>query len=177
MAPFFPNEASNKGMSETVSGFVFSFYALIVMISSPILGSLLPLIGAKFMLISGIFASGVSNILFGTLDRIIDLTSFTVFCFIVRATEAIGVAAFSTASYTYIMYVFPDNIGTAFGLTETCVGIGMSLGPAVGAGLYALGGYGLPFYVLGTFVLLNIPLCWYVIDPIVSKYHVSLSQQ
>ena len=171
MAPFFPNEASNKGMSETVSGFVFSFYALIVMISSPILGSLLPVIGAKFMLISGIFASGVSNILFGTLDRIIDLTSFTVFCFIVRATEAIGVAAFSTASYTYIMYVFPDDIGTAFGLTETCVGIGMSLGPAVGAGLYALGGYGLPFYVLGTFVLLNIPLCWYVIDPIVSKYY------
>lgn len=170
MAPFFPNEASNKGMSETVSGFVFSFYALIVMISSPILGSLLPVIGAKFMLISGIFASGVSNILFGTLDRIIDLTSFTVLCFIVRATEAIGVAAFSTASYTYIMYVFPDDIGTAFGLTETCVGIGMSLGPAVGAGLYALGGYGLPFYVLGTFVLLNIPLCWYVIDPIVSKY-------
>lgn len=169
MAPFFPNEASNKGMSETVSGFVFSFYALIVMISSPILGSLLPVIGAKFMLISGIFASGVANILFGTLDRIIDLTSFTVFCFIVRAMEAIGVAAFSTASYTYIMYVFPDDIGTAFGLTETCVGIGMSLGPAVGAGLYALGGYGLPFYVLGTFVLLNIPLCWYVIDPIASK--------
>lgn len=174
MAPFFPNEASNKGMSETVSGFVFSFYALIVMISSPILGSLLPVIGAKFMLISGIFASGVANILFGTLDRIIDLTSFTVFCFIVRAMEAIGVAAFSTASYTYIMYVFPDDIGTAFGLTETCVGIGMSLGPAVGAGLYALGGYGLPFYVLGTFVLLNIPLCWYVIDPIASKWNILL---
>lgn len=119
-------------MSETVSGSIFSFYAMIVMISSPILGHILPCVGAKFMLISGIFLSGVSMVLFGLLHHIQNLTIFTLSCFMVRFSEALGAAAFSTSSYTYIMYFFPDDVGTAFGLTETCVGIGMSLGPAVG---------------------------------------------
>jgi len=36
---------------------------------------------------------------------------FTIYCFVVRFFEAIGAAAFSTASYTYIAKLFPDNIG------------------------------------------------------------------
>lgn len=167
MAPFFPNEASEKGMSETISGLVFSTYALVVMVTSPVLGHVLPMIGAKFMLLTGIFCAGISNILFGLLDQIEDHLMFAVYCFVVRSFEALGAAAFSTASYTYIMSSFKDDLmGTAFGLTETCVGLGMSMGPAVGAGLYSLGGYGLPFYVLGSFVLLNIPLCYIIIKPI-----------
>lgn len=118
------------------------------------------------MLISGIFVAGIANILFGLLNYIESSQQFALFCFLVRTFEALGAAAFSTASYTYIMNEFPDDIGTAFGFTETCVGFGMSLGPAVGAGLYTLGGYGLPFYVLGGLILLNIPLCWSFIDPI-----------
>ena len=166
MAPFFPKVASEKGMSGAVSGFLFSFYALIVMISSPILGHCLPKVGAKFMLISGIFAAGVSSIIFGLLNYLNTTLEFTIYCFIVRGVEAVGAAAFSTASYTYIMYIFPDDIGTAFGLTETCVGVGMSLGPAIGSGLYSLGGYGLPFYSLGGLILLNIPICWFIVQPI-----------
>lgn len=40
MAPFFPREASVKGMSDTVSGFVFSFYALVMFVSSPVFGKI-----------------------------------------------------------------------------------------------------------------------------------------
>ena len=113
-APFFPLEASQKGMRETVYGFVFSVYALVIMIVSPFVGKLIPIIGPKFMLISGVFVAGVANILFGLLDQINDLSTFTTFCFVVRTFEALGAAAFSTASYTILMQVFPDNIGTAF---------------------------------------------------------------
>ena len=70
-----------------------------------------------------------------------------------------------TASYTYIIQLFPDNVGLAFGITETCIGVGMSIGPAVGGLLYSIGGYGLPFYVLGAFVLLNLPISWYFVKP------------
>ena len=114
IAPFFPLEASMKGMRETVYGFVFSVYALVIMIVSPISGKLIPIIGPKFMLISGVFVCGVANILFGLLDQINDLPTFTAYCFIVRIFEALGAAAFSNASYTIIMQIFPDNIGTAF---------------------------------------------------------------
>ncbi|XP_054156691.1 MFS-type transporter SLC18B1-like [Oppia nitens] len=166
IAPFFPLEASKKGMRETTYGFVFSVYALVDMIFCPICGLLIPKIGPNFMLISGVFVCGASNILFGVLDRINDLTIFTVYCFVVRIFEAIGAAAFSTASYTIIMQVFPNNIGTAFGLIETFIGLGMAIGPAIGGGLYSLGGYSLPFFVLGGLMLVTIPLCLYIIKPI-----------
>lgn len=40
MAPFFPREASEKGMSDTLSGFVFSFYAFVMFITSPVFGKI-----------------------------------------------------------------------------------------------------------------------------------------
>ena len=40
IAPFYPKEAEAKGMSETTIGLVFSFYALVVFLMSPIFGKL-----------------------------------------------------------------------------------------------------------------------------------------
>lgn len=170
IAPFFPYEASVKGMRESLAGFVFSVYAFVMMVSSPLLGKLLPVVGVKFMLLSGIWFSGWSNVLFGVLEDVHDTTTFTVLCFVVRAVGAFGAASFSTASYTYIIHLFPENVGLAFGLTETCVGIGMSLGPAVGGLLYGIGGYSLPFYVLGSFILATGPLCMFFVQPLESKF-------
>lgn len=166
LAPFFPHEASKKGMTESVSGGVFSVYALVIMISSPLFGKLIPVTGPKILLVVGVFVSGSSNILFGFLDRLDGTASFTAACFIVRSLEGFGAAAFSTASYTYIMHSFPDDVSAAFGLTETFIGIGETIGPAVGSGLYSLGGYGLPFYVLGALVLLTVPLCYFKMQKI-----------
>lgn len=44
MAPFFPQESFSKGMSETISGFVFSFYALVMFLSSPIFGKIVRMV-------------------------------------------------------------------------------------------------------------------------------------
>lgn len=38
---------------------------------------------------------------------------------------------------------------------ETCFGLGLIAGPTVGGTLYSLGGYYLPFVVLGTFLLIT----------------------
>lgn len=40
MAPFFPKEALQKGLSDTLSGFIFSFYAFVMFTTSPIFGKL-----------------------------------------------------------------------------------------------------------------------------------------
>nr|XP_027198550.1 uncharacterized protein LOC113792803 [Dermatophagoides pteronyssinus] len=163
IAPFFPTESAKKGMRESINGLVFSVYAFVFMICSPIISLMIPVIGTKMTLIVGIFIAGVSNILFGLLDQIQSLETFTAFCFIVRTFEAVGGTAFSTATYTILMEEFPDNVGTAFSIVETSVGLGLSLGPAIGGFLYNIGGYGLPFYVLGTIMLVNIPLCLVII--------------
>lgn len=114
IAPFFPTESSKKGMRESVNGLVFSVYAMVYMIFSPLISLIIPMLGTKLTLILGIFICGVSNILFGVLDKIDDLNTFTAFCFIVRIFEAIGGTAFSTSTYTILMEEFSNNIGTAF---------------------------------------------------------------
>lgn len=40
MAPFYPKEAANKGMTESMAGYIFGFYALVVFVSSPVFGKI-----------------------------------------------------------------------------------------------------------------------------------------
>lgn len=114
IAPFFPKEAAMKGMRESVNGLVFSTYAFVLMVLSPIMSYIIPQAGPKLVLILGVLICGVSNILFGLLDQVDDLTTFTWLCFVVRICEAVGGTAFGTSTYTILMQEFPDNVGTAF---------------------------------------------------------------
>ncbi|CAF4780229.1 unnamed protein product [Pieris macdunnoughi] len=158
MAPFFPREATVKGLSNTMCGIVFSFYAVIMFLTSPFFGKYLPTIGVKFMFTAGLFMAGACNVLFGTLSLIEDTTTFLVLCFVVRGLEALGASAYSTASYVYVVNVFPDTIGSVLGILETFVGLGMSVGPAIGGLLYSIGGFGLPFYSLGIVMVFTVPI-------------------
>ncbi|CAB3369675.1 Hypothetical predicted protein [Cloeon dipterum] len=163
MAPFYPKEASAKGVNATVSGLVFSFYAFVMFVSSPLFGKILPLVGAKFMFMSGMFLAGGCSIIFGLMDRINDMTTFVTYSFLLRGTEALGAAAYSTASYTFVADIFPDNIGSVMGILETFVGLGMSVGPALGGVLYSVGGFGLPFYTLGIVMVFFVPINIYLL--------------
>ncbi|XP_050308679.1 MFS-type transporter SLC18B1-like [Anthonomus grandis grandis] len=158
MAPFFPKEAAEKGLSDTVSGIVFSFYALVMFVSSPVFGKILPKFGAKFVFLFGMFVAGACNLLFGMLEYVTDYTLFTTLCLIIRGFEALGSSAFSTASYVFVVNTFPNNIGAVIGILETFVGLGMSTGPVLGGFLYSLGGFDLPFFVLGVSMIAIIPL-------------------
>lgn len=166
IAPFYPQEAAFKGMREAVSGFVFSVYALTMMIFAPIFGKLVPILGAKLIFFTGILCAGGANIMFGVLDLADDTLVFTALSFLIRILEAIGAAAFSTASYAIVLHVYPDHISTVFGIIETSVGVGMSIGPALGGALYSVGGFGLPFYILGSCVLSTFPICWFIMKDI-----------
>ncbi|XP_077989878.1 MFS-type transporter SLC18B1-like [Glandiceps talaboti] len=154
MAPFFPIEATKMGASDTIIGLIFGGFALVMFISSPILGKFLPQIGAKFMFLSGSFTCGCCAIIFGFLDKLSPGTEFVVFCFVVRSVEALGAAASGTAAFAIIARTFPDNLATTFGVLEIFSGLGFMIGPPLGGYLYSLGGYTLPFAVLGGFTLL-----------------------
>ncbi|EEC19456.1 conserved hypothetical protein, partial [Ixodes scapularis] len=112
IAPFYPQEAARKGMREAVSGFVFSVYALTMMIFSPIFGKLVPILGTRFIFFNGIFFAGASNILFGLLDMAESTLTFTLLSFLVRIFEALGASAFSTASYAIVLNLYPQHIST-----------------------------------------------------------------
>ncbi|XP_065200984.1 MFS-type transporter SLC18B1-like [Planococcus citri] len=169
MAPFFPSEAEKKGMDVANAGYVFSFYALIMFLTAPFFGKIMPYVGTKFMFISGVFITGACNILFGMLPYIQSNTQFAIFCFVVRGFEAIGAGAFSTASFIYVIHLFPDNVSSVLGVMETFAGLGMSIGPAFGGFMYAFGGFSLPFYCLGLFMLLMMPLYFHYLPALNSN--------
>ncbi|XP_063433423.1 MFS-type transporter SLC18B1-like [Mytilus trossulus] len=175
LAPFFPAEAARKGVSTTVTGFIFGVFEFVIFISSPIFGNYITRIGSKFMFSCGTFVTGTCAILFGVLDRCPDGIVYIVMCFCCRVVEALGCSAYVTALFAITASVFPDNVSTVFGALETFSGIGMMVGPAIGGALYTAGGFGLPFFVMGSVVILYGMFCLYLM-PEVKDHHSKLSK-
>lgn len=153
LAPFFPQEAEKKGVSTTVTGLIFSVFQFVIFMSSPIYGNYLTRIGPKFVFVSGIFVGGTCAVLFGTLYLCPPGTPFIVICFVCRCVEALGLSAFITSALAIISNEFPNHVATVFGFLETASGIGLMAGPAIGGVLYEAGGFGLPFFVIGSLIL------------------------
>ncbi|XP_048259854.1 MFS-type transporter SLC18B1-like [Haliotis rufescens] len=63
--------------------------------------------------------------------------------------EALGTASVMTSSFTIVGLCFPGRIATVYGVLKSVSGAALMIGPALGSGFYELGGYGLPFWVLG----------------------------
>ncbi|ODM98602.1 MFS-type transporter SLC18B1 [Orchesella cincta] len=89
------------------------------------------------------------------LDRIDDHTWFITLCFICRIFEAVGCAGFFTATFTIIACEFPESVATTFASLETFFGLGMIIGPTVGGLLFGIGGFPLPFFVVGGCLLVT----------------------
>lgn len=70
IAPFFPLELEDKGITEQNIGFIFSIYSLAVIIFSPLVGRYIEVVGYTKMLISGLALMGTSFICFGIIDSI-----------------------------------------------------------------------------------------------------------
>ena len=68
IAPFFPLELEEKGISDQNIGFIFSIYSLAVIIFSPPVGRYLEVIGYTKMLIAGLALMGTTFIAFGIID-------------------------------------------------------------------------------------------------------------
>ncbi|XP_045471927.1 MFS-type transporter SLC18B1-like [Harmonia axyridis] len=162
-APFYPQEAEKKGCSATEYGFVFGVFELVVFIISPIYGQHLNRIGAKVTFNAGIYTTGICAILFGLLDRVNGHTPFIVLSFTIRIIEALGNAAFLTASFAIIAKEFPNNVAVTFASLETCFGFGLIVGPTVGGALFQLGGYTLPFAVMGSALFASAVLTAFVL--------------
>ncbi|XP_026686003.1 MFS-type transporter SLC18B1-like [Diaphorina citri] len=113
-APFYPHEAEKKGATPTEYGFVFGVFELVVFLISPFYGQHLNKIGPKYLFNGGIFTTGICAILFGCLDMVEGHYPFIILSFVIRIVEAMGNAAFLTASFAIIAMEFPDNVATTF---------------------------------------------------------------
>ncbi|KHJ77952.1 hypothetical protein OESDEN_04393 [Oesophagostomum dentatum] len=65
IAPFYPDEARKKGMSESQTGIVFGIFELVMFITAPIFGKYMTTIGSKNMFLLGLTITAITAILFG----------------------------------------------------------------------------------------------------------------
>ena len=126
--------------------------------------------------------------------------TFIGFSFAVRIFEALGTASFLTSAFAIIAEAFPNSVATTFvskliivqnvgrlyislnvykATLETSFGIGLITGPAVGGLLFELGGYGLPFFVVGALLIAATFLSWILlptsIEPLINEGYKILS--
>ncbi len=87
----------------------------------------------------------------GSLKFVESKTNFIVFSFIWKFLCGIGAGINSTASMAIIATHYKSEREKTIGMMEASSGIGLLIGPFLGAILYQLGGYALPFFVLGTY--------------------------
>ncbi|XP_056624639.1 MFS-type transporter SLC18B1 [Triplophysa dalaica] len=163
LGPFFPNEAKKKGVSQAMIGLIFGIYALCTLVGSLVLGKYIVQIGAKIMIVAGLFVSSGCTVLFGFLDQVSDGTVFIVLCFITRCINAVGFSAAVTSSFAISAKVFPDNIATVLGFMEIFTGLGLILGPPLGGWLYQSFGYEIPFVVTGCLLFAAVPLNMWIL--------------
>ncbi len=131
IAPLFPTEASAKGVSYTLQGWIFGSYALTQCITSPLIGAIIPYIGFRCTYITGILFVSIWNILFGFLPWIEDKYFFIIGSFVCRIGMACGVTAINNSIFVIITMTWPQDIGFRVGTIETAMGIGTMIGPTL----------------------------------------------
>jgi len=152
-APFYPQEAESKGATATEYGLVFGSFEFIAFISSPILGKYMHYLGVKTTLNLGMILAALSAICFGLLDMISTHGTFISLSFLLRMTESLGSTAALVSAFSITAAVFPQNIATTFATLEVFYGLGYIVGPTLGGLLFSIGGYSLPFFVMGSAML------------------------
>uniref|UniRef100_A0A8D8VZN9 MFS-type transporter SLC18B1 n=1 Tax=Cacopsylla melanoneura TaxID=428564 RepID=A0A8D8VZN9_9HEMI len=148
-APFYPAEAEKKGATATEYGLVFGSFELVAFLSSPLFGRYIHTIGTRCLLSLGLVVNAVTAIMFGFLDYVQMHDSFIFFSFVIRILESLGATAALIAAFSLTAACFPESMATTFATLEVFYGLGYIVGPTIGGFLFSVGGFKLPFFVIG----------------------------
>ena len=123
-------------------------------------GRYLSAIGPRFLYIAGILLGASCTMLFGALQWCPWGEVFFWTAMACRIVEATGCSMCQTASYAIVASEFPDRMASIIGLLESVAGIGFMVGPTIGGALYDLGGFYLPFIVIGALFFASGIVTW-----------------
>ena len=147
VAPLFPSLEKYFSISEALLGLIISTYA----ISNTCITSFIPLLCKHFsrikLLYFATFFEATCTFLYSFLESISSLYFFLCSAFIATLVYSI---ACSLAT--------EEELKSALGYIEIGLSLGSSAGPVFASLFYHLGGYQLPFIVLGLFLYISVYL-------------------
>ncbi|XP_042900599.1 MFS-type transporter SLC18B1 isoform X2 [Parasteatoda tepidariorum] len=92
-------------------------------------------------------------------QRVLDFVKksgeFIALAFVVRTCEGVAASCIRIAAGTIVASQFQENVGATYAILEMCLGVANILGPVLGGALYELGGFQLPFFCIGTVILID----------------------
>jgi len=153
LAAFFPQEAKRKGMSDDGVGIVFASFAAVIFVCSPFAGRLMTRHGKVIVYLWGLICVALATIAFSLAVLVPAGWPFYAFCLIMRLLQGVGSALEETAAYAIIADIEPERVSFFLGICEISTGVGYMIGPPLGGLLFSLGGFAVPFLVLGIMLL------------------------
>ena len=152
LASFFPEQAAAKGMSDDMVGVVFSIFAGVMFVVSPVAGILMQQRGKVWVYLCGLGIVSISTILFAAATFVPEGWPFAVWCLSIRIAQGVGAALEETAMYAIIAELDADNLTFYLGICEISTGLGYMIGPPLGGILFVAGGFSMPFVCVGALI-------------------------
>ncbi|CAD8190068.1 unnamed protein product [Paramecium octaurelia] len=146
IAPFYPQFAKSREISEDIIGIIFAAHPLGQFISSLILGKVITHENRQKIMVIGISQQGLGLLMFGFLYYFESYWIVLIGSFVARLIGGIGASMFMTPFYAFIPQLFPKQIEEKIAIAEVSTSIGFLAGPILGSALYQLGGFILPFF-------------------------------
>jgi len=155
-SPFYTKDATDKGLDVWQSGVVFFIGYMTQIVFMPIFGKFIVRLGSQRIFVAGLFISGLGNLVFGCLRWAIHPKLFFSLSLTVMSLSSVGYSALLSAVYPLATGAVSRRYrASMLSVLETSFGVGMMTGPSFGGFLYDLGGFNLPFFVVGCLLIFS----------------------
>ena len=159
VAPLFPVLEKYFSINEALLGWIISTYAISNCIITPFIPKLCKRFSRIKLLYFATFFEATCTLLYSFLEKIPSLTLFLIIVFSLRIIHGICSAIISTLVYSLgCTLSTEEEIKSVLGYIETGLSVGSTSGPLFVSGLYEIGGYKLPFFLLGLFLYISVYL-------------------
>ncbi|XP_062520892.1 MFS-type transporter SLC18B1-like [Corticium candelabrum] len=159
-SPFYPQVAAKKkgSTADTEVGVVVGSIQLSAVIGSMIVGAYMNKIGVRFLLTAGPFLLGGCTVIFGFVGNIDTWASFIGLSIAINFVMGFGQVAFTTTASTVLVDMFSSRIATIWAVVALSLSLGYITGTPLGGFLYDSEGFFFPFVIIGSVLLLFVPL-------------------
>lgn len=147
-------------------GCIIGAFSIMYILSAVVSGKYLSKIGKASGLKFGMLFIVVQLFGLGSLKYIASAEWFIALSILAQCFGGVGAGMNTTCAIAIITNHYPRERELNLGILESGTGLGLLLGPVVGAILYAVGGYVAPFWTVGVVCLLLLPLLQHTVTVI-----------
>ena len=159
VAPLFPVLGKDFSISEALLGWIISTYAISNCITTPFVPKLCKRFSRIKLLYIATFFEATCTLLYSFLEKIPSLTLFLIIVFSLRIINGIFSSFIITLVYSLVCSLSnEEEVKINLGYLEIGLSLGSSAGPLFVSIFYKIGGYKLPFFLLGLFLYTSVYL-------------------